>query len=119
MKSEGKWGKPLDLRKSLRDPCLAVPLPLAALLDPTRTEKAMARALAAKEDPTILDRLQGQAVVGGARQGRPGSLSSRGFVLSEEEDERLRTTTDAETLQRWLDRAVSAVSKDEVFDDGT
>ncbi|MCP4659989.1 MAG: hypothetical protein GY856_31690 [bacterium] len=141
LKSENDWGEPLDLRGSLRDPCLAVPLPLAALLDPALAQEAITRALEAKDDPVILeikDRSEERGEKRGSAQGRAEGekrgraqgkaeervesiltvLSARGFVVSEEVRERIRATTEPETLKRWLRRAVSASSLDEVLDEG-
>ncbi len=126
VKSENNWGESLDLRQSLRAPCLAVPLPLAALLDPELARKAIARALEAKGDPSILE-MKKKSEKRGRSQGKAEGLAeavlillrSRGFVLSEEEDERIRATTDVERLRRWLRRTASAASKGEVFDESS
>lgn len=136
-KSENDWGEPLDLRGNLRDPCLAVALPLAALLDPALAREAITRALEAKDDPIIVEikersekrgRTQGRAE--GEKRGRAQGqaeervesiltvLSARGFVVSDEMRERIRATTELKTLKRWLRRAVSASSLDEVLDEG-
>ncbi|MCP4664317.1 MAG: hypothetical protein GY856_53720, partial [bacterium] len=121
LKSENDWGEPLDLRRSLRDPCLAVPLPLAAFFDPVLAQAAIARALEAKDDPVILE-IKDKSEKRGRAQGKAESiltvLSASGFVVSEEVHERIRATTEPETLDRWLRRAVSASSLDEVLDEG-
>ncbi len=130
--SDDDWGQPLDLGRNLRDPCLAVPLPLAAFFDPALAKEAIARALEAKDDPVILEikdksekrgRAQGKSegIEEGEKRARAEAiltvLDARGFVLSEEQRERIRATTDPETLRRWLRRAASASSLEEVLDE--
>ncbi len=132
LSEKNDWGKSLDLGRSLRDPCLDVPLPLAALFDPALAELAITRALEAKGDPGILEikdksekrgRAQGKAegLAEGEKRGRAESiltvLHARGFVLSEELRERILAATDPETLERWLRRAVSASSLDEMLEE--
>ncbi len=137
-KSEDDWGDPLDLGGSLRDPCLAVALPLAALLDPALAQPAIPRALEAKDDPVSLeikDRSEKRGEKRGFAQGKAEGeklgraqgqaesiltfLSARGLVVPEEVRERIRATTDPETLKRWLRRAASASSLDEVLEQGS
>ncbi len=130
--SEDEWGEPLDLDRSLRDRCLAVPLPLAALFDPALAQAAITRALEAKDDPGILEikdrsekrgRARGKAegLVEGERRGRAESiltiLSARGLLASEEVRQRILATAEPETLERWLRRATTASSVDEVLDE--
>ena len=87
-------------------------------------QKAITRALEAKGDPGILEmkkksekrgRSQGKAE--GLVEGILALVRSRAFVLSEKEHERIRSTTDLERLERWLRRAASASSLDDVFDE--
>ncbi len=119
-KSQGDWGQPLDLGQSLQDSCLAVPLPLAALFSPALAKVAITRALAAKDDPVILE-IKDKSERRGEKRGRAESiltvLSARGFVTPEHLRERILATTDRETLERWLRRAASAASLDEIFDE--
>ncbi len=122
--SEDDWGEPLDPDQSLRDPCLAVPLPLAALFDPLLAEEAIARALAAKDHPVILeirDKSEKRGEIRGEKRGRAEALltvlRARGFALSEESRQRILATTDRQTLERWLRRAVSASAVEEVLDE--
>ena len=126
---EGEWGEPLDPGLDLRDPCLAVALPLAAFFDPVLAEEAITRALEAKDDPVILEiksKSEKRGLAEGETRGRAEGetrgraealltvLSARGFVISEVR-ERILATTDRETLDRWLRRAASASSLEEVL----
>ncbi len=113
----------LDLRRSLKDPCLVQPLPLRALFDAARAEVAMARVLEAKRNPAIVE-MKEQSKAEGRAEGLAEGLSesllaileARGFTPSEQARERILATTDPETLNRWLRRAVTAPSLDEALD---
>ncbi len=117
---ENDWGEPMDLGRSLRDPCLAVPLPLAALFDPALAEAAIARALEAKDDPVIRE-IKDRSEKRGEKRGRAESiltvLSARGLVTSEEVRRRILAASEPQTLERWLRRATTVSSVDELLDD--
>ncbi|MCP4006442.1 MAG: hypothetical protein GY725_19860 [bacterium] len=124
--SRSNGWKRLDPRRSLRDPCLAHPLPVSALLDATEAEVAMARALEAKGNPAIADMKQQNALKGEARGRAEGEargraialltvLAARGFEILDPERQQILATTDPETLDRWLQRAATADSLDEVL----
>ena len=129
----------LDPRRSLRDPCLVRPLPIRALFDGAMAEVAVARALEAKENPAIVEmkkeseargREEGEArgrEEGEARgreegevRGRADSvlavLEARGIPLTDDVRARILANSDPETLMRWLRRAGTASSLDEVLD---
>jgi hypothetical protein len=126
VESEGDWGEPLDLKGSLQDSCLAVPLPLAALFDRTLASQAIARALEAKGDPTILA-MKKKSEERGEKRGKKRRekrafveavldlCEERGFTLSEKTHQRIRATSDVETLRLWLRRAASASTLDEML----
>ena len=44
------------------------------------------------------------------------NLSARGIEVPGDVQERIRTTTDVETLERWLLRAISTSSLEDVFE---
>ena len=54
-------------------------------------------------------------------EGRAGAvlrvLARRNIAVSDEQRERISACTELETLDRWLDRAVTAASTDELFKD--
>lgn len=108
------WGPPMDPNSSLEDPCLAVPLPLAALFDREKADLAIARALEAKENAAIVEmkersRAQGQATA------LLTIMDSRGVVTDEATRQRVLATVDLTKLQRWLRRAASATALYEIF----
>ncbi len=79
-----------------------------------KAEDAEARALAAEAEQA---RAQAQAeqALDALRQGITGLLAARGIVCSDETQARLAACTDATVLQRWLVRAMSAVTAEEIF----
>lgn len=113
--SEDVW-QPLDLKSSLEDPCLARPLPIAALFDAARAELAVALALEAKGNPAILE-MKAKSEKRGEKRALLTVLSARGFDVSKEVRKRIRATTDVKTLECWLRRAGTASSLEEVLDD--
>ncbi len=121
----GGW-KRLDPRRSLRDPCLAHPLPVAALLDSATAEIAAARALEAKGNAAIVDmktRSEARGRAEGEARGRATALltilSARGFEVTGAMREQILATIDHETLDRWLHEAGTASSLDAVLGDET
>ncbi len=116
--AHGSGWKRLDPRRSLRDPCLAHPLPVSALLDSAEAEIATARALEAKGNSAIVDMKETSALAGEAR-GRATALltilSARGFAVSGPAREQILATADLESLDRWLYKAATAASLDEVL----
>ncbi len=118
------WGDPLDLKQSLQDSCLAVDLPLVALFDPVLAEASIARAIAAKDHPVILeikDQSEKRGEKRGERRGRGQSiltvLKARGLAPSPQVAARLLAVSDVETLERLLHRASVAAAIDEVLDE--
>ncbi len=113
LEDEEDWGEALDSGGSLEDPCLAVPLPLAAFFDPSVAREAIVLALEAKGDPMILEIKQKSK-----KQGRAEALltvlEARGFGLTEKVRECI-LATDRATLELWLRRAAAASSLDEVI----
>lgn len=73
---------------------------------------------------TIREELVAKGRAEGLAKGRAGMarmlerlLDTRGLTLTDELRERLATCEDEDLLQRWFDRAVTATTLDEVFDD--
>ncbi len=114
----GEGWKRIDPRRNLRDPCLAHPLPIAALLDSAQAELAAARALEAKGNPAIVDMKERSALEGEAR-GRATALltilSARGFEIPDAVREQILTTVELELLDRWLRKAATSSSVAEVL----
>ncbi len=119
----------LDAGSRIEDPCLAVPLPVAALLDAALADNAVAGALIAKGNPTILNleaaaEARGEAkgeAKGEARGEATGKAKSilqilevRGVVVSPALQEEILRCSDLDRLDRWLRQAVLASSSDEL-----
>ena len=122
---EEKWLR-LDPKHRIHDRCLALPLEVAALLDVARADVAVALALEAKGNPAIVEmkeesRRKGHAA--GLAEGRAEGLAQalltilavRGVAVPEAARERILGTQDPETLDRWLLRAGTAMSLEEVL----
>ncbi len=117
-KSEKNW-MPLAADGHIEDPCLVRPLPIAALFDGALAEIEVARVLEAKDNPAILE-MKAESEKRGFARGLANSvllnLSARGIEVPGDVQERIRATTRTETLERWLLRAVSASSLEDVFE---
>jgi hypothetical protein len=126
-----RW-RALDLGSVLSDPCLVRPLSVKALLDAAVADDEVARALEAKGNPAILAMKavsQEQGELRGEQRGEQRGarreaaaavlavLASRGLEVTP----RVRTTVegseDVAQLRRWLARAVTAASADDVIDE--
>lgn len=96
------------------DPCLAAPVPVAALLAAAAADDAVVEALAAKGNPALRRREK----VGEA-QGRAQSLlevlEARGLAVDAHERRTILECQDLESLARWLRRALTASSAAEVL----
>ncbi len=125
-KSERKW-VPLPADGHIDDPCLVRPLPIEALFDGALAEIEVARVLEVKGNPAILEmkaesekRGEKRGFARGKAEGLADSillnLRARGIEVPGDVQERIRTTTDIEALERWLVRAISASSLGDVFE---
>jgi hypothetical protein len=110
----------LDRTGQIEDPALAVPLPLAALIDAGRADAAVATALRRRRHPEFLaERAEGRA------EGRAEALvesvlrvlEARGLALNEVERGRILAERDAPRLARWLVAAVTCGSVSELLGD--
>ncbi len=106
-------GESLDLDRSLRDPCLAVPLPLATLFDPALAAAAIARALEAKDDPVILE-IKDQSKAEGLAEGEARGLAAMWNSILRVLDRRLGSVP--EDLRRQLDGIRSVERLEEIHD---
>lgn len=108
----------------IEDPALALPLPVEALVSAS-TEDAVAAALIAKKNRVLhaaIERARGEARAEGKAEGRAEGkaeakaeailavLRGRGLRVPVAIARRVRATTDARTLSRWLRRAVTCTS---------
>jgi hypothetical protein len=126
-KSQG-W-RLLDAGSSIEDRCLVKPLAVAALLDAALADNAVAEALIAKGNPTILKR-EAAAKASGKSEGRAEGkvegkaegvassilaiLEEREIAVSAAQREKIVLCSDFDRLNRWLRRAVTAASTDEI-----
>ncbi len=120
-KAKEVW-RPLDPQHRIHDKCLARPLEVAALLDAARADDEVARALEAKGNPAIVEmktKSRARGFEEGHAAGRAEALltlfDALGFDVLKAVRERIRATSDIEILDRWLRRAATASSVDEVL----
>jgi hypothetical protein len=109
---------PLDAGSSIEDRCLAVPLAVAALLDATLADRAVAEALIARGEPTLRN-LEAAAEARGEAKGMAESilkiLEARGIAVSPAQREEILRCSDFDRLDQWLRRAVLATSADDLI----
>jgi hypothetical protein len=122
---ESQSWRPLDAGSSIEDRCLVKPLAVAALLDAALADNAVAEALIAKGNPTIMKR-EAAAKASGKAEGRAEGrvegvassilaiLEERGIAVSAAQQEKILHCSDFDRLNRWLRRAVLAASTDEL-----
>jgi hypothetical protein len=129
----GEWSI-LDQRMHIDDPALAVPLPVAALLDAARADISIARALRARRHPEFVaehdaGRAEGRAE--GREEGREEGraegvatgmvrallavLAGRQLEPTAAERERILSERDPDRLERWLAAAVTCTSISALF----
>lgn len=117
----------LDRAGHIEDPALAVPLPLAALIDAGRADAAVASALRQRRHPEFLaERAEGreEGREEGRAEGRAEALAesilrvldARGLVPSETERQRILAERDPERQARRLAEAVRCRSVSELLD---
>jgi hypothetical protein len=114
---ESRSWRPLDADSRIEDRCLVAPLAVPALLDAALADNAVAEALIAKGNPTILNR-EAAAEARGEARGEAQSilriLEARGIAVSPAQREEILRCADRDRLDRWLLRAVQVSSADEV-----
>jgi Putative restriction endonuclease len=104
---------PLEAGSRIEDPCLVMPVDVAALLDAAAAENAVVQALSAKDNPAIRER-----VVAAAARSRAESIlmvmEARGIAISPAQREEILGCSDLAQLDRWLSRAAVASSADKI-----
>jgi hypothetical protein len=108
--AESRSWRFLEPASHIADPCLEVPLPVAALLDAAAADQAVVEALAAQGDPTIRRR-EAAAKAKTILQ----FLAARGLAVSSSQQEEILGCDDLERLDRWARRAALAASAAEVL----
>jgi hypothetical protein len=131
----------LDTGARIEDSCLITPLAVSALLDAALADSAVVKAMKAKGNPEILEleadaeargeakgRVEGEAkgrVEGEAKSRAEGEakgkveavlkvLEARGVAVSQAQREEIARCSDLARLSRWVVRALSAASAEEV-----
>jgi hypothetical protein len=118
-----KW-RPLALSGAISDPCLVRPLSVEALLDAAAVDDEVARALESKNNPVILAMKAASEERGEERGERRAAaaavlkvLAGRGLDVPPRVRAAIEGSGDLSQLGRWLLRAVTAASADDVIDD--
>jgi hypothetical protein len=126
-----KW-RALDLGGVISDPCLVRPLSVKGLLDAAIAKDEVARALEAQDNPAILAMKAASAVSGEERGEKRGEergerreaaaavltvLASRGLEVPPRVRAAIEASEDLAQLRRWLARAATAASADDVLDE--
>lgn len=115
----GEWSpetqswRALDAGSWIEDRCLVKPLAVAALLDAALADNAVAEALIAKGNPTILNR-EAAAEARGEAKSILKILEGRGIAIDPAQREEILYCSDLDRLDRWLLRATLASSADEL-----
>lgn len=120
----GTW-KLLDPAGTITDPVLAVPLPIKDLIHSVTTDDAIARALVGKHNP-VIEAVRAEGRVEGIAEGRAegawamadgilGVLEARGVAVSSAAREQLLAERDLAQLRRWIVRAATCASADELL----
>jgi Uma2 family endonuclease len=115
----GAWCE-LDPAGRIDDPALAVPLPIEVLIHNAKADDAVARALLARHNP-VLVRNRAEGVAEGLARGRADAvivlLAARGVAVDSATRERIVAERDLQRLDRWIARAASCATADELFAD--
>ncbi len=127
IKAQGRWLE-LAAEAKISHPSLAEPMPVGAILDAASADDTVARALDAKGNPVIRKiraeeeakgKVKGKAE--GEAKGKAEAivtvLAGRGLHPSDAVCRLILGTTDLATLERWLLRAVTVTSPEEVVED--
>jgi hypothetical protein len=109
---QGDWIA-LAADSRIEDPCLAVPLSVAALLDAAGADNAVAEALIAKGNPAIR-RHDAERDVERLAESILSVLGARGVAVSERQTQEILSCQDLVRLEAMLRRAAVSSSAEEV-----
>jgi Uma2 family endonuclease len=121
----GTWSL-LDAAGRIDDPALEVPLPVEAMIHAAKVDDAVARALLAKGNPVLVQKLAEGRAEGraeGMAKGRADGmaeavivvLTARGIALDDPSRQRILDEHDAPRLERWIVRATTCVAVAELL----
>jgi hypothetical protein len=117
---QARTWRALDPDGFIGDPCLVRPLAVRALLDATAADDAVVRALEAKDNPAIAAIKAASEQRGEQRAAAAavlGVLESRGLDVPARVRSAIEGSGDLAEMRRWLSRAVTAASADDVIDE--
>ncbi len=116
--------RPLDVTAAIIDRCLRVPIPTRAFFDREAADDTIARAFLAAGNRVIEQALaerERQSALRGERRSLAGIvlrvLDRRGVALDDGARARVLACDDRERLDAWLDRAVTAGTAADVFEE--
>jgi hypothetical protein len=115
-----EWSREIDgwrtmhEKETIEDRCLVRPIEVAALLDVTAAEEAVAEGLVARGAPAI-ERVRAQGEASGRADALLALLAARGIAIDEARRGVVLACTELATLDRWIVRAAVATSAAEVF----
>ena len=112
--SEGRSWRLLDPDSLIEDPCLAMPLKVAALLDAAVADNAVVEALVAKGQSGAPER-EAAAESKGMAKVLLDVLEVRGIAVTPAQQQEILRCDDLDRLDRWSRRAALAASADEVL----
>ena len=104
----------LDPSSHIEDPCLKVPLKVAALLDAAAANQAVIEALAAQGEATLRKR-EAEGEARGKAKTILQVLEARSIAVSPSQREEILRCDDLDRLDRWARRAALAPSAAEVL----
>jgi hypothetical protein len=115
--AESQGWRTLNRDSQIEDPCLATPLPVAALLDAGAAAVAVVKGLVAQGNPE-LQRREAEVEAKGEAKGKAEAilkiLAARVVIVSAEQQQEILSCHDLARLDRWLLRALQASSAAEV-----
>jgi hypothetical protein len=125
----GTWSL-LDAAGRIDDPALEVPLPVEAMIHAAKADDAVARALLAKGNPVLVQKLaegraegmaegRAEGMAKGRTEGMAEAvimvLTARGLALDDTIRQRILDEHDAPRLERWIVRATTCVAVAELL----
>lgn len=115
--SDAQGWRELAAESSVEDPCFVKPIPLSSMLDAAQADRAVVEALAAKGVPAMYEReaaaeARGRAV--GLAESILQILETRAISVNSDQRQEILGCSDPAKLGRWLVKAMSASSADEV-----
>ncbi len=119
IKAKGRWVE-LAADAKITHPSLAEPMPVGAILDAASADDTVARALDAKGNP-VIHKIRAEEKTEGKIEGKAEAiltvLAGRGLAVAPAVRRLILGTTDLVTLERWLLKAGTVSSPQEIVED--